>query len=95
MDLTNLIMTSILTFRHLCLWAGASSLLGQCLSFSFASFFKEADMNEHMRMSKRERYEKFHDWPEFQAIQQLYLAHRQDQIAMFYANVDPIIWFMA
>jgi len=45
-------------------------------------------MNE---LNKRERYERVRYWPSFQAIQQLYLIHRQEQIA----RVEPWLWYAA
>jgi len=41
--------------------------------------------------SKHERYKRVRYWPSFQAIQQLYLIHRQEQIA----RIEPWLWYAA
>ena len=45
-------------------------------------------------LTRRQRYKLARYLPSFLAIQGLYLVHRQNQIAEFYKDVDPSLWFM-
>jgi hypothetical protein len=46
---------------------------------------------DHYNMSRHTRYKLVRYLPRFQAIQQLYLVHRQEQIA----RIPPLVWYAA